>query len=428
MQFNEEFLHYLWKFRLFTFPLSTTAGEYITVIHPGELNTDAGPDFFNARITIGNTTWAGNIEIHMQSSDWLKHGHQHDNAYQSTILHIVYNDDISVKNSFGNCIPTLEVKHRIAPALFENYQDLMMSRSEIACGKHIAQTKAIVLTNWLEKLSATRLEKKVTILQQSFEQNKNNWEETFYQALAKNFGIGVNTLPFEMLAKSLPVKCLAKHKDNLFQIEAMLFGQAGFFEKNYNDNYPKQLQKEYRFLSEKFALQPLGLHLWRFLRIRPDNFPTLRIAQFAALVHQSSALFSKITTIESIHEIISLFDVHCSDYWNTHYIFDKCAAYRTKSFGKNAIILLIINTVIPFLFLYGKATGNQNLAEKAFQMLEQLPPEKNSITKEFENLGVKINSALQSQALLELKICFCKQKKCLDCNIGNFLLQREQEL
>ncbi|MCK4638130.1 MAG: DUF2851 family protein, partial [Bacteroidales bacterium] len=350
---TEEFLYYIWMFRLFDKDISTTSGESINILKSGERNTDSGPDFFNAKIKIGDTIWAGNVEIHINSSDWYKHNHQENNAFDNIILHIVYKNDAIIKRKNSEIIPTIELKEKFDKKLYYRYKSFMTNKYWIPCQKLIGNVDEFHLNNWLERLLIERLEHKAKTIESTLKLNKNNWEQTFYQYLARNFGFNTNAEPFELLAKSLPVNHLAKHKNNQFQIESLLFGQAGLLETDFKDEYPNNLKNEYNFLKKKFSLKSVDGFLWKFLRLRPSNFPTIRIAQFANLIYKSSGLFSKIIEIKNIKEVYSLFNITTSEYWDTHYIFDKPSAKRKKSFGNNALNLIIINTIVPFLFVYG---------------------------------------------------------------------------
>ncbi len=303
---TEEFLQYIWKLRLFDKNLNLTSGEECQIIDVGTHNLDSGPDFFNARIKFDNTIWAGNVEIHTKSSDWFTHEHQLDKAYDNIILHVVYDDDKPIKRKNGEQIPTIELRNRFDKKLFETYNDFMTNRNWIPCEKMITEVDRFVLNNWIDRLMVERLENKSGEIEDRLKFNGNNWEETFYQFLARNFGFKVNSAPFELLAKSLPLNYLGKHKNNKFQIEALLLGQAGLLTKKYKDEYPKTLQKEYLFLQKKYKLTPIDPHLWRFMRMRPSNFPTIRLAQFADLVYRSSHLFSKIIETEFLKSIILL--------------------------------------------------------------------------------------------------------------------------
>lgn len=421
---TEDFLHYLWKFKRLDFQnLQSTAGEPVQIIETGEHNHHAGPDFLNARIKIGDTIWAGNIEIHIAASDWYKHGHQHDKAYDNIVLHVVYHSDDEIKRKDGQVIPCLEIRERFNQGLYSKYLWMLENNTWIPCGAQIGKVDGFIMDHWLERLMVERLETKTGVIQASLELNKNHWEDTFYQLLARNFGMKTNATAFELLAKSLPLKVLAKHKVNLAQLEALLFGQAGFLEDIFRDDYPRQLQEEYAFLQKKYNLVPIKKHLWKFLRLRPANFPTIRIAQFGRLVHNSSHLFSKIVETENVRALCRLFEADVSGYWLDHYKFDKVSAKRKKTLGKSAVDNILINTIVPFLFYYGKTHDSGTLKERALELLREVRPEKNHITKNWEQVGVAPKSAFHSQALIQLYNGYCKHKKCLYCNVGNHLLR-----
>jgi hypothetical protein len=421
---TEELLHHLWKFRLFDqLDLQTTSNEPIVILKAGEHNHDAGPDFFNSKIKIADTLWAGNVEVHIHASDWKKHEHQHDKSYDNIILHVVYYADQQIYRASGEPIPTLEIKARIAASYYRNYLKFKWSTDWIPCEKQLTTVPAIVLNASLDRLLVERLEEKSKLIRNVLDLNKMNWEETFYQVLARNFGFKTNALPFELLAKSIPLLLLGRHKNSLLQIEAVLFGQAGFLEQHFQDRYPQQLQNEYVFLRQKFKLIPIDNHLWKFLRLRPVSFPTIRIAQFAALVHASIHLFSKIVDAEKLDELKGLMSIDVSAYWQSHYLFDKRSADRKKSLGEESVHNLIINTIVPFLFVYGKAKADERYIERALQFLEELEGERNSIITRWKSLNAPVEKAYATQALLQLKNAYCDQKKCLHCSIGNCLLK-----
>ena len=420
---TEELLHHIWKFRLFDNKnLSTTEGEVIEITNPGFHNTNAGPDFFNAKIKVGDTVWAGNVEIHVRSSDWDKHDHQDDKSYDNVVLHVVYESDKKVLRKNGQLIPTLELKGRSDTAVYKKYHDFKYSRDWIPCEKQISNVSAVTVNSWLDRLLVERLEKKSESIVRSLKLNKNNWEETFYQQLARSFGSNVNGEPFELLAKSLPLNFLYKQKENLLQIEALLFGQAGMLAEKFKDDYPVQLQKEYKFLKQKFSLTPIDTHLWKFLRLRPVNFPTIRIAQLAQLLYLSGRLFPRIIEEENIKTIKMILAVKTSAYWNDHYRFGKRSPKRKKSLGADTIEAIIINTVIPFLFVYGKQKNEEKYVDRALFFLEKLKGEKNSIIEKWAKLKMPVRSAYSTQALLQLKKEYCDRKRCLQCAIGNKLL------
>jgi hypothetical protein len=421
---NEELLQYVWKTKLFNqLNLVTIGGDNIEIIKQGELNTHAGPDFSNAKIKIGNHTWAGNIELHVKSSDWFLHQHEKDAAYQNIILHVVYEHDREVISSIGIDVPTLVLKPHIADSLIQNYQTIKNSKNWIPCENELKRVPSFIINSTLEKHLIARLERKSLQIRDSLILNKKNWEETFYEQLAKNFGFNLNAVPFELLAKNTPIKILAKHKTNKLQLEALLFGQAGFLNKQHTDSYARDLQNEYSFLKNKYQLTGIDLHLWKFLRLRPVNFPSVRLSQFAALIYHSSHLFSKILETTNLKSLQKLFDVSASDYWDTHYVFDSPSGNTKKKLGISAINTIIINTIVPFLFEYGKQHIDEAKCELALKLLEELKPEKNSIINHWIAGGINPSNALQTQGLLQLKNEHCDRKLCLNCAIGHYLLK-----
>lgn len=420
---TEEFLWHIWKFRLFdNNDLKTTDGESIQILKVGEHNSDSGPDFFNARIKVAGTEWAGNVEIHTNASDWHKHKHTTDKAYDNIILHVVHEADEKLFRKNGEEIPTLELKDRIPQNVYGKYLQFKSSKDWIPCEKQISSVDKFTLNNWLDRLLVERLERKSKAITDSLKQNKNNWEETFYQMLARNFGQKINSEPFELLAKSLPVSVLAKQKNNLLQIEALLFGVAGLLEKDFKDDYPKELQKEFKFLKSKFKLKLIDSSLWKFMRLHPPNFPTIRISQFANLIYKSSHLFSKILEATSVKQIISLLGTETSEYWQTHYRFDKLSSKRKKKLGDDSISTIVINTIVPFLFVYGKEKGEEKFCDNALLFLEKISAENNSIISKWKSIGVPAKSSYETQAMLQLKNEYCSKKKCLQCGIGAKLL------
>jgi len=421
---KEDLLHFLWRTRRFDQTgLTTTEGDPLEILHPGEHNTHAGADFSNARLRIGETTWAGNVEMHLKSSDWLRHKHQHDRAYGNVILHVVLDDDRPIRREDGGLIPCLEMKKRVPQHLAATYQKLLHNEHWIPCQHFFHSVPDMTKNLWLDRLLVERLEQKTDAIRTTLLQNGNDWEETFYQFIARNFGLKVNAGPFEALAKSLPQKILARHKEDLQQVEALLFGQAGLLGADHGEDYPDKLKNEYLFFQKKYALQPLDPVVWKFLRLHPGNFPTIRLAQFARLVCRSAHLFSQILEVKNQADIERLFEVKLDGYWLTHYTFGTVSPKRNKSLGKDTIRLLTINTIAPFLFFYGKMRGEEDLKDRALQLLEALPPEKNSILAGWEKLGVEAKSAYRTQALLQLKNVHCDRKQCLTCAIGGAILK-----
>ncbi len=420
---TENFLYYIWQYKNYDGSLTTVDGSNIKVLKAGILNTNSGPDFSEAKLIIGDTQWNGNVEMHINSSDWIKHKHNEDSAYDSVILHVVYNHDMEITTKGGNKLEVLELKGKFKLSLYAKYKNLLSSREWIPCAKQLKSVDSFISNAWLERLLIERLEHKTELIEQQLIKNQNNWEETFYIALARNFGFNINSDPFEQLAQSTSLNTLAKYKDNLFQLEAILFGQSSLINPNINDDYCKTLLKEYKFLKNKHNLQSVYSYQWKFMRMRPVNFPSIRIAQFAGLIHKSSHLFSKIISIEKLSELQKLFEIETSEYWNTHYVLGKEAKKTKKSFGKSSFDLILINTIIPFLFVYANHNGDNELKNRALNFLQQTSPESNSIVKRFSQSGLKANDAAQSQALIELKNNYCSYIKCLQCNIGLHLIK-----
>ncbi|MBA2422527.1 MAG: DUF2851 family protein [Chitinophagales bacterium] len=420
---TERFLHYLWKMKLLNNNhLTTTEGSTVRIISSGEHNSDSGPDFHQARIKIDETTWVGNVEIHLRSSDWLSHHHHEDKAYDNVILHVVYVDDDPVLRQDGSKIPCLEIRDRYDAAIYENYQSLMQSPLWIPCEHQIKKVNEITIHQWLNRLTAERLEAKIQPILHTLKENENNWEQTFYEFVAMSYGSKVNAEPFRLLARALSVKVLARHKNNLFQLEALLFGTAGFLNEQYSDSYPEELRKEWGFLQMKYGVTPLKKHLWKFLRLRPANFPTVRIAQMAQLIFKSAHLFSRILETTESKTIASFFKAEASEYWSSHYLFDKLSDDKNKSFGKSSAELILINTVAPFIFVYGKLRDEQEYCDRAIKILEHISAERNNIIENWKRMGISPANAFDSQALLQLRNCYCKNFRCLDCAIGHKIL------
>lgn len=421
---REDFLHFLWRWRRFDAQhLQTTDGETLEVLHPGELNQNAGPDFFNARIRLGATLWAGNVEMHLNASDWIAHNHHTDPAYDNVVLHVVLDEDQRLQRHNGTPLPCLELRQRIPPGLLDKYHRLTHERAWIPCARTYAEIPALIRQNWLDRLLIERLEQKTALVAQLVSACGQDWEEAFYRMLARNFGLKINTEPFETLAQILPRRLLARHSNNLPQLEALLFGQAGLLDENFADDYPKAVAKEYRFLQHKYDLQPMPAGQWKFFRLRPTGFPTVRLAQFAALLHGSAQLFSRVLDARDTSETAQLFTAEPSDYWHTHFRFDKTAAKRTGPPGREFVHLLLINTVAPFLFYYGQAKGRTDIQDRCLQLLEDLPPESNTVVATWAEMGQKAANASDSQALLHLKSQYCDAGRCLECAIGTAILR-----
>lgn len=427
MKMKEELLHYAWRLRKFDHAnLQTTEGLPLEILHPGEHNHNAGPDFLNARIRIGDTLWAGNVEMHLRASDWERHRHSEDPAYKNVILHVVLEADQPICHPEGRLLPCLSLKKRIEHRLSKMYLKLINNQLWIPCQHLFYRTPALTRDLWLDRLLVERLESKTGAIAALLRQNRNNWEETCYQFLARNFGLNVNGIAFEQLARSIPHRLLQKHRDRLFQLEALFFGQSGLLADDFTDEYPRSLKKEYEFLCKKYDLTPMREATWKFSRMRPANFPTIRIAQLATLFYQSTHLFSKILVAQSVEEIENMFTLKLSNYWQDHYVFDKVSPHRQKALGRDTIHLLIINTIAPLLFLYGKEKDEAQFKDRALRFLEDLKPEKNAAIEEWKKLGFQPESAYHTQALLHLKRHYCDEKKCLQCAIGHTILSTSQ--
>jgi len=422
---KEEFLHYIWKYKLFnTIDLTIDGNKPIEIQRAGVQNFDSGPDFFNAKIKVGDTLWVGNVELHIKSSDWIKHKHDKDLAYNNVILHVVYENDIPVFNSKNQLIPTLELKPLIKKNVIDNYQELQVSKDWIPCGNQIQEIDSTIVNLWLERLVYERLERKSTEISIILSENNNDWETTFYQVLLKYFGLKINGLPFELLAKSSPLKIVEKHS-SINSIEALLFGQAGLLNKNIEDNYYAELTEEYIFLKNKFNLNPLDPSIWKFLRMRPNNFPTIRISQIANLLSKTPRLFNAVINTKTYSELNKMFQIKASEYWNYHYTFGQESTYiKPKKIGWQTVNNIIINVIAPITFVYGKSVNNEELIDRSLNWLTEIDPEKNSIISNWSKLKINANNARDTQALIELKNNYCSEKKCLNCNIGNKLLNR----
>lgn len=422
----EELLHYVWKHKLFALkPLQTTDGQPIEIIDPGLANMHAGPDFFNAKIKINDVTWVGNIEIHQQASDWFRHNHHLDPTYDSVILHVASDIDATPTRSNGEVIPQMELHY--PPYLLKNYEELIRADRYPACFRIIPQLPSFLLHSWLSTLQVERFEHKTQQIEKLLQEYNHDWENVFFITLARNFGFGVNSDAFEVWAKNIPLAAVNKHRDNLFQIEAFFFGQAGLLQELPVDAYTENMIKEYNYLKQKFGLQPSSDCRWRLLRLRPGNFPHIRIAQLACLYHRSQGLFSQLMEKESLKELRNLLKGGTSEYWLTHYTFGTPSPSHPKTISQSSTDLLIINTVVPFLYAYGKHKSNDALCLRATQLLEELKPENNYIIRMWKECGLEASHAGDSQALIQLKKNYCDLKKCLYCRIGYEYFKKKEE-
>lgn len=416
---TEKLFHFIWRFQYYNRQaLSTTEGESIEIIHPGQHNHQQGPDFLQARIRIGKTLLAGSIELHLRTSDWNRHQHSGDPNYHNVVLHVVYEHD-----GGGEALPILELQPRISTLLLDHFQQLMQSDAFIPCGTRIGQVPELTLTAWKERLVAERLQRKAGQLSKPVSDNQLHWEEGFWHLLARSFGARTNAEAFEAVARSLPLKVLARHSNSIHQLEAMLLGQARLLDFDFTDDYSQMLQREYRFLQTKWNLKPISLPV-HFLRMRPPNFPTIRLAQLAALVQQSAHLFSKVLATADLKELQNLFHATANDYWHYHYRFDEPTPFQPKRVGEDMIHHLLINVVAPVLYAYGQYHKNNVYTLRAADILEQLPPENNAVTRGFRPLGIATHNAADAQALLELRNNYCNERRCLECAVGNSLLKR----
>ena len=413
----ERMLQYIWKHRLFSeADLVTTEGVPVFVIDAGISNTDSGPDFFNAKIRIDNTVWVGNVEIHNRSSDWYIHRHQYDKLYDTVILHIVQKYDCDIIRMNGEFIPQaiLAVPENIA----KNIEWLLMRDIPVSCAERLSSVSPLHLADWMNALLIERLERKTEDIFVRLQNSLKDWNEVFYLTLMRNFGFGVNSDAFELLAGSLPYKYILKHRNNPVQIEALFFGQAGLLDEDSDDPYFQALKREFHFLRKKYGFQPVESYLFKKLRIRPVNFPYIRLAHLAAVWLKNDLLFSKTLEAETLKELHAFFNVEPSEYWLTHYSFHAASDVKKKSLGKNAMDVILINTVIPVLFAYGKYTNRPEYCDRALRFLNEIKPEKNSIVDFFNKYGIAVNNAGDTQALIQLRREYCDKKKCLYCRIG----------
>lgn len=425
---REEYLRYFWQYRLWAASsMFTIDGEELEIIDTGSLNCDSGPDFFNAKVRVGNTLWAGNVELHCKASDWCRHGHDADKTYDSVVLHVVAESDCVVRRSSGEVIP--QVVMNIQDSVLARIEQLFCSEQQVRCGSFWNLRCTELLRLSFCRLVCSRLERKALMVEELLNQSKGDWPEAFYVLLARNFGMNVNGLPFELLARSLPLRYLAKHKDSAFQVEALVFGQSGLLGNvDDADDYVVSLQKEYAFFKKKFNLKPIDASYWKFARMRPSNSPGVRIAQFANLVHRSSNLFSKILKERDLDRLRHLLSCEASEYWSERYSLGDKASVRkfTKRLSKESVDVILVNTVAPLLFSYSNAHGDTEMQEFAFTLLERLPAEKNSIISMWSEYGVEALSAYDSQALVELKRNFCERGNCLRCVVGHCVLAAPQ--
>jgi hypothetical protein len=423
---KEAFLHYLWKFKKFDIlNLKTCNNEDITISNVGQYLELAGPDFFNAQITIGNQKWAGNVEIHLKSSDWYVHHHENDVAYENVILHVVWEHDIEIFRKNNIEIAVLELKNYVKKSVLDSYQLLMKPKSWIFCEKEISTIDDFVVRNWQERLFFERLERKSKPIHDLLEQTNNDWEAVLFCLLAKNFGLNTNGDVFFKIAKSVPFSIIRKESSEQENLEALLFGNAGLLDVHKEDNYYKSLKSRFDYLSHKYQIERCSFESVQFFKHRPDNFPTIRLSQLAMLYHIEQNLFSKICKINSVAAIYDIFKVNALDYWQDHYQFDKKSPEKKKMLSKSFIDLIVINTIVPILFAFAKSQG-KDISENLVELIKQVSPEKNAIIEKFSSFGIKSTNAFQTQSLLQLKNEYCNKSKCLECAIGMDLLKNKK--
>ena len=421
---KEDFLHYIWQNGFFKHQeLTTVQREPLRIINRGRHNTNAGPDFLNARILIDTIHWAGHVEIHKYSSDWYAHGHEKDPAYDNVILHVVYEDNMPVYNSNNVQIPTLELSKFVLKGVLKRYNKLIKNKSILRCQNDIQQIDKFAIINYKYRLFIERLEMKHKIIDQLLTDTNNNWDQVFYQTLLKYIGGHVNKEAFELLGRLLPYKIFYKYKDNLLKMEALLFGTAGFLEEKRDDVYYQLLQLEYRFLKNKHQLKQLPPNTVRFHRMRPSNFPTIRLAQLAQLYFQNNHLFEKLVGIKQPQDAYNILNTTASAYWDTHYNFEKSTKYQKKYIGRDFMDVILINVIIPLKFAYQKYRGEYN-ANLIISLIESIKAEKNRIVSIFNKINLKSRNALDTQAILQLNENYCSQNKCLSCDIGHYILKQ----
>jgi hypothetical protein len=421
---TERLLQFIWQFQYFNRQsLQTITGEPLEIVSPGEWNQHQGPDFRQARIRLNGVLWAGDVELHLQSSDWYGHHHQRDKQYAKVVLHTVYRHDKPVTDGQGNELPTLELESRISTLLLQRYSHWMLQPHYIPCQAEIATVPGITWHSWQQRLLVERLQQKTGYIGQLLEKSNNNWEQVCWQLTARYFAGPVNAEAFEQIATTLPITLLARHKGQLHQLEALLLGQAGLLEETFTDQYPLLLQQEYRFLQAKYGLQPVACRPV-FLRMRPVNFPTVRLAQLAMLLYQPVHLFAQLIEATTVQQLSDLLRVTAGAFWDTHFRLQEGSAHQPKRTGGQLVDTLLINVAVPLLFAYGRQVAETKYADRALVWLEEIRAEKNNITDAFVQLQVENRNAFASQALLQLKKHYCDEKRCLECAIGNTILKR----
>ena len=423
---TERLLQFIWQMQYFnTTDLHTTANETLQIIHPGHLNTNQGPDFQEAGIRINSTIWAGNIELHVKASDWKLHRHDEDKNYKNIILHVVWENDFTVQDEWGNDTAALVLQDKVSKILLQRYEELMYAPAIIPCSGSISVVPELIWSSWKDRLVVERLQRKTHTVEQYLKETNGHWEEVFWWMLARNFGITVNSDAFEAIARSLPVSILTKHKNQIHQLESFLLGQAGLLDAGFKEEYPRMLQKEYLFYRKKYNFRAVHQPV-HFLRMRPGNFPCIRLAQLAKLIQRSSRLFSKVRSASALVQLKALLTVTANDYWHYHYRFDEASSFKEKVLGRQMIENVIINTIVPVVFAYGYLQQEQSYKNKALQWLEETAAEQNNITRQWTALGLTNSSAYDSQAYIELTKFYCRNKNCLNCAAGAAILKRSE--
>lgn len=421
---TERLFQFIWQFQHFSLnELHTEQGESLLILHPGLWNSNQGPDFLSAKVKIGETTWAGNIELHIQTSDWYKHFHQEDQNFRNVILHVVWKNDEPPNSSLFKQIPVLELQSRVSVLLLQRYEEIMNNVNFVPCQRNLHVVKELIWIGWKERLLIERLQRKSAYIMDFFEQSNHHWEETFWWIIARNFGIRVNADSFEAIAQTIPVNILTRHKHQIHQLEALLFGQSGLLDKKFEESYPTLLQKEYRYFQKKYQLPKVFVAI-NFFRMRPSAFPSIRLAQLAMLIHQSTHMFSRIKETVLLSEVRLMLNVTANDYWHYHYRFDEISAFKIKNLGDEMVDNILINTIVPVLFAYGSYVGESIYQSRVLGWLGEMASEKNRITKGWEKTGISNRHAYDSQSLTELKTQYCDYKRCLDCAVGNALLRK----
>lgn len=432
----EQLLHYTWKHKLYPLKeLTTSDGQRVEIVDPGLHNRNAGPDFFNAKIRIGSTMWVGNVEIHDKSSDWYQHGHDKDSRYDNVVLHVAAELDTEVMKSNGEYVPQLQLS--VPDDVLTHYDELQKTDEYPPCYKVIPHLSALIIHSWMAALQTERLEQKTEAIRKRAELCNGSWEDAYFVTLARNYGFGINGEVFEQWAYNIPLNAVAHHRDDLFQIEAIFMGQAGLLELDsipeyyqkdaLNDGYFAKLRNEYQYLAHKFSMKPIDFKLWRFLRLRPQNFPHIRISQLANLYYQQKAGLSQLMECETLDELKNVLKSQVTPYWETHYTFGSTSPKNEKHLSYGSINLLMINTAIPMLFAYGRHTSKEVLCDRAFDFLEQLKAENNHIIRMWQQVGLPVKTAGDSQALIQLKKEYCDKKECLRCRFGYEYLRRKEK-